>query len=143
MPKEVASQLSRARGVQTETDKASLALSALAERFARFRGSHQRYARVPQELRAAALAVLRQGVPEGALRGACGISSSQLVTWMKRSADSSRAVASVAEAVGVFDVVDDARPGGTQVGAAEQTLELRAGPWFMTVRFAGSEPGGR
>ena len=127
--------------VRGEMDEVPAALSALAERFARFRASHQRCARVPPELRAAALSVLREGVTEGALRRACGLSWSQLDAWMSRAAD--RPGLGPAEAVRVFSVVDDARPGGPQAVAAEQPLELRAGPWCVTVRFAWSEPGGR
>lgn len=143
MPRERDSQ--RVRGGEYEIDEVPAALSALAERFARFRASHQRCARVPPELRAAALAVLLEGVTEGALRRACGISWSQLDAWMSRAADRSRPGLRPAEAVRVFSVVDDARPGGPQAVAAEQTLELRAGPWSVTVRFAGPEPepGGR
>ena len=145
MPRERDTQPARARRGEYESDEVPAVLSAVAERFARFRASHQRYERVPAELRAAALAVLRQGVTEGALRQACRISWSQLDAWMSRAADRSRPGSSPAEAVRVFSVVDDARPSGPQAVAAEQTLELRAGPWSVTVRFAGPElePGGR
>jgi transposase-like protein len=145
MPRERDSQPARARGGKYKSDEVPTALSALAERFARFRASHQRGARVPPELRAAALAVLRQGVTEGALRRNCGIAWSQLDVWKKCATGRSRSSPSPAEAVRVFSVVDDARPGGPRAVAAEQTLELRAGPWSVTVRFAGPEPapGGR
>ncbi len=144
MPRErSASQPARARGAEFESDEVSAALNALTKLFARFRARHQRCARVPADLRAAALAVLREGVTEGALRRACRISCSQLDAWIRRAPNRSRPGSSPADAVRVFSVVDDARPGGPQAVAAEQTLELRAGPWSVTVRFAGSEPGGR
>ena len=139
MPRRRESQ--RVRGSEHEKDEVPASLSALAERFARFRASHQRCARVPPELRAEALSVLREGVTAGGLRRACGLSWSQLDAWMSRAAD--RPGRSPEEAVRFFSVVDDARPGGPQAVAAEQPLELRAGPWCVTVRFAGSEPGGR
>ena len=119
-----------------QRDEVPLRLKVLAEHFERVRAG-QRFARVPKELRAAALAALREGVSEGELRRSCRLSWSQLDAW-KRAASSSRALA--AKGVRVFSVVDEGRRVAQEAAAAEaQTLELRAGPWSVTVRFSGAE----
>jgi hypothetical protein len=115
---------------------------ALHERFARFRAERGRGARVPAELRAAALAALRRGASQGAVQS-CGISRSQLDAWKRRAA---RDVADMGRAgpedVRVFSVVDEARPVAGRARAAEPVLELRAGPWAVTVRLAVEPLGG-
>lgn len=113
-------------------------LRALQELLARFRAESGRGARVPAELRAAALAALREGASERALRS-CGISWSQLEAWKRRAArDVAGSRRGAPEDVRVFSVIDEVHP----VAATEQVLELRAGPWAVTVRLAGEREAG-
>ena len=138
MPRKDASRPVRAREVELEIDERPAALIALRERFAQFRAESERGARV--------LAALCQGVTRGALLRGCGIQGSQLDAW-KRAVPrpSARSRRDAGEDVRVFAVVDDARSAGTGAAAADPPLELRVGPWSVTVRVAGSEPshGGR
>jgi len=67
-------------------------LADLEKRFVRFRAKTGRGARVPIELRSAALAALSQGVSPGELSRACAISWSQLDAWKRRAPDFVQAV---------------------------------------------------
>ena len=142
MPRRSASRPARARGVELGNDERPAALIALTERFAQFRADRERGARVPGELRVAALAALRQGVTQGALLRGCRISWSQLDAWKRAAARASmKSQRAAGEDARVFAVVDEARPVGEQAETAEHTLELRAGPWSVTVRLAEGGPG--
>lgn len=128
-----ASRPVRARGVGIDKK-----LHALEERLARFRAESGRGARVPAELRAAALLALREGASERALRS-CGISWSQLDAWKRKAVrDVAGSRRGPPKDVRVFSVIDEVHP----VLRAEQVLELRAGPWSVTVRLAGERPAG-
>ena len=128
-----ASRPIRARGVGVDKK-----LRALQARLARFRAERGRGARVPTELRAAALAALREGASERALRS-CGISWSQLDAWKRRAArDVAGSRRGAPKDVRVFSVIDEVHP----VVGAEQVLELRAGPWSVTVRLSGERAAG-
>jgi hypothetical protein len=122
-----------------------LALSEVAERFARFREEHPKGTRVPGDLRAAALAALREGATPGELHRACGVSWSQTVAWNteRRTAPAKRG-RTAAEDVRVFSVVDEqpARQLEPTVSVGHE-LELRLGPWSVSVRLAEPTPAGR
>ena len=109
-------------------------LAALSGRFAQFRREHPQGARVPADLRAAVLAALRDGEVAGDVHRACGISWGQVAAW-KASSPSSTAknVEPEVPAARVFEVVEDPRRARTSAGGE---LELRVGPWSVTVRLA-------
>lgn len=121
------------------------ALVELGGRFARFRQEHPRGSRVPGDLRAAALAALRSGVAPGDLYRACGVSWSQVIAWKAggRSASPKRRSAEATD-VRVFSVLDeqpvDPRESTISAGHA---LELRLGPWSVSVRLVDPAPTGR
>jgi transposase-like protein len=124
--------------------EASSALAALEGRFAQFREQHAPGTRVPEELRAAVFSALSEGVPVSALRRKCGLASSQIEGW-KASHDggSVRGRRETAK-VRAFSVVDDEVAGrATPEAVPEQALELRVGPWAVSVRLAGQAPAGR
>jgi hypothetical protein len=86
-------------------------------------------------MRAAVLALLREVAP-GAVYRTCGISLGQVLAWKARSAK--------APDVRVFSVVEEegekAVPrlaAGATASAAAPELELRLGPWSVSVRLAG------
>lgn len=108
-------------------------LAELSGRFARFRREHPRGARVPGDLRAAVLAALREGVTPSDLYRACGISWGQVAAWRAAGHPAAKPVESEVSSVRVFNVVDEPRHEGTTTGC---DLELRLGPWSVSVRLA-------
>lgn len=116
-------------------------LVALGKRFARFRKEHPRGTRVPDDLRAAALAVLREVAPADVYR-TCGITFGQVMAWKEAEARSP-----TVSDVRVFSVVDEEpalrlAPKATE-SAAAPALELRLGPWSVSVRLVGPGPSER
>jgi hypothetical protein len=132
----------RRRGTRSQVggDEPS-ALVELGERFARFRREHRRGTRIPDELREGALALLRDFTPADLYR-TCGISLAQVVAW--KEAKAGRTESDPAD-VRVFSVVDEepARRPEPSVAAAMPELELRVGPFVVSVRLAGHGPAGR
>ena len=121
-------------------------LAELAGRFARFRREQARGARVPEELRAAVVAALGQGVAPSELQRACGVTWSQVMTWQARRPGDRRASGSAEPTkVRVFSVVDEPGedPAEAPESMGERGLELRLGPWTVSVRLAGPGPLGR
>ena len=116
------------------------ALVWLGKRFARFRLERPRGARYPDELRQAALALLGEVEPD-ALYRTCGVSFRQVMAWKAaRRSGAARAVESEPPKVRVFSVVDEepvAFAGLPTVRVAEPGVELRLGPWTVSVRLAG------
>jgi len=108
------------------------ALAELEARFARFRQDLPRGTRVPADLRAAALAALREGLDPAVLHRRCGVSSQQVIAWKggRRSAPTKQAAAESPD-VRAFSVVDDS----IREPTAGQDLELRLGPWSISVRL--------
>jgi hypothetical protein len=126
-------------GRRVEGDHAQLV--ALGKRFARFRKEHPRGARVPDELRSAALALLREVAPAEVYR-TCGISFGQVMAWKEAQARG----AAVPD-VRVFSVVDEEEtprlaPKAADLAGAPE-LELRLGPWSVSVRLVGAGPSER
>jgi len=118
-------------------------LLELAKRFEAFRLAHPRGTPISAELREAALAALGNGVAPGDLYRACGISWNQVVIWKARHRFTSTKRRRVAPPdVRVFSVIDEepARPPETKVSALGPELELRLGPWSVSVRVAGCGP---
>jgi hypothetical protein len=115
-------------------------LARLGERFARFRRERPRGTRYPDDLREAALALLREVEP-GALYRTCGVSFRQVMAWKAARRDApEKARGTELAKVRVFSVVDEEpavrlelEPSGW---AAEPELELQLGPWSVSVRRA-------
>jgi hypothetical protein len=121
-------------------------LAELAGRFARFRREQPRGARVPEELRAAVVAALGEGVAPSELQRACGVTWTQVMTWQARHPGERKASRSAGPSqVRVFSVVDEPRedPAGVPESMGERGLELRLGPWTVSVRLGGPGPQGR
>jgi len=114
-------------------------LVELGKRFARFRREYPRGRRIPEDLRGAALELLREVAPADLYR-ACGITFGQVMAWKAAEARSLER-----PGVRVFSVVDEepaSRLGPrATASAAAPALELRVGPWSVSVRLAG--PAGR
>ena len=107
---------------------------ALREQFAEFRRDHRPRTRIPANLRAAALAAIRQGLGRTEVRRACGVSSEQLDAWQRRqSSDLLDANAPVErDDARVFSVLTDT---ATPVERNdEQPLEFRVNGWSITLR---------
>jgi hypothetical protein len=87
---------------------------------------------------------LREGVTVKDLRRECGLAGSQIVGWeATRKNVASRARRQTAR-VRAFSVVkDEPGEGATPKAAPEQALELRVGPWAVSVRLAGQTPAGQ
>lgn len=136
---------SRERRRSAEGRSTASGLAELAGRFARFRREQPRGARVPAELRAAVVAALGQGVRPGELQRACGVTWSQVMTWQARRAGDQGASGSAGPTkVRVFSVVDEPRvPSQPPESTGGGALELRLGPWTVSVRLAGPGSQGR
>jgi len=121
------------------SSETSSALADLQRRFAQFRREQPRGTRVPDDLRAAALVAEVKGVSPGAIHRSCGVSWSQLMAWKgaRRSAPAQRARrgAKSTPDVRVFSVVDDPIDRGAPTVSADNELELRLGPWSVSVRL--------
>ena len=129
-----------------EGRSSALGLAELAGRFAQFRREQPRGARVPAELRAAVLAAVGQGVRPGELQRACGVTWSQVMTWQaRRPGDRRASVSAEPTKVRVFSVVDEPREDAAEApeSMGGRGLELRLGPWRVSVRLAGAGPQGR
>jgi hypothetical protein len=114
-------------------------LVELGKRFARFRKEHPQGTRIPDELRAGALALLREVAPVADVYRTCGISFGQVMAW-KEAARNPKA-----PDVRVFSVIDE-EPAPRMASratalAAAPELELRLGHWSVSVRLSG--PAGR
>ena len=121
------------------------ALAEITERFARFRQEHPKGTRVPGDLRAAALAALREGATTGELHRACGVTWSQIVAWRAvHGTPPAKRRRTAAEDVRVFSVVDEQPVRQLEpTFSAGQELVLRLGPWSVSVRLAEPAPAGR
>lgn len=129
---------SRRRGRPRSSEPSTL-LGDLEQRFAQFRREHPRGARVPDDLRAAALIAHVKGVSAGAIHRTCGVSWGQLMAWKgaRRSAPARRVTPAekLTPDVRVFSVVDEPVDRGTLEASTSNALELRLGPWTVSVRL--------
>jgi hypothetical protein len=129
-----ASRTGERRGRRSGSEAVASVLARLEGRFAEFRRSHPAGARVPTELRTAALAALEKGVGAGDLYRRCHISWGQVHAWKAKAAEGE------GTDVRVFSVVDDAPVHQEEPSLSSgQGLELRLGPWSVSVRLA--DPG--
>ena len=109
----------------------------LTTRFATFRRDNPRNTRIPDDLRAAVVVAIRRGVTATRLRRACGLSTSQLAQWRASARGPLRSTPGSQHAR-VFSVVGEAPPRPPQPTAPPPAhdLELRLGPWSVSVRLA-------
>ena len=115
-------------------------LAEVRKRFKEFRGQHKRFTRIPDTLREAALEALDRGIAPAALRRRCGVTADQLVQWEKerqQARDGGESLVDTTETprTECFRVVDceEANDDATTTAAPER-LELRIGPWAITIR---------
>lgn len=116
---------------------AGIVLERLRRRFADFRRKHPAQTRVPEELRAAVLAAMRQGVTQTEVQRACKLTSRQLGMWQrsqgiglvgrKRKAQQKAKIFSVTE-----DISREAAQARSESTRAQ--LELRVGDWSVSIR---------
>ena len=124
----------------SERADAAAALAQLARRFDDLRANHARLARVPADLRSAVLDAVDAGVSPHALRRTCGVSTSQLTSWLENRARSNASQAPARrDAVRVFPV--EQTPSAPP--QAEQTLTLQLGAWSVSIRLASATPATR
>lgn len=109
----------------------------LTTRFATFRRDNPRNTRIPDDLRATVVAAMRRGVTATRLRRACGLSTSQLAQWRANARGPAHATLRSQHAR-VFSVVGEAHPRSPEPTAPSPAhdLELRLGPWSVSVRLA-------
>jgi hypothetical protein len=129
---------SRRRRRPQSSEPSSL-LAALERRFAQFRREQPRGARVPDDLREAALDAEVKGVSAGAIHRTCGVSWSQMMAWKgARRAPSAQRVRPGTKStpdVRVFSVVEDPIDRVAPTTLADNELELRLGRWSVSVRL--------
>ena len=78
--------------------------------------------RIPERLREAVAAALREGVSPGRLRAQCRLSSVQVRSWRNTYAPQAR----------ILDVVEDPAPKRPEI--SEPLFELRIGRWRLCLR---------
>ena len=108
----------------------------LRRRFDKFHRDHRPRTRIPDMLRAAALAALDGGAAELDVRRACKATSVQLVQWRRRLKPGAEVSSPGEHEACVFPVVDqepeiDIAPGGGAPCAP--ALELRLGGWAVRI----------
>jgi transposase-like protein len=107
----------------------------LGRRFEVFRRSHEPGSRIPDALRAAALAALDRGAATADLYRVCRVTSVQLRQWRQHVRRGAQVGAAGQPVAHVFNVVDGAAEhdagGGREPGAPE--LELRLGRWAVRI----------
>ena len=118
------------------------ALARLGKRFAQFRSEHPRGVRYPDELRQAALGLLGEFAPD-ALYRACGVSFRQVMAWKAAGHPApAKTLGTEPPKVRVFSVVDEKPVACAELPimrVAGPELELRIGPWTVSVRLAGRQ----
>jgi len=125
----------RPRGRSGGGASAAVEVERLAQRFEVFRRSHEPGTRIPDALRAAALATLDRGASMGDLFRACRVTSVQLRQWREHLKGSEQVGAAGRPVAQVFNVVDEAPQHDAGVGCEPGTpeLELRLGRWAVRI----------
>jgi len=119
-----------ARSMSTEVE-----VERLGRRFEMFRRNHEPGTRIPDALRAAALAVLERGASSGDLFRTCRVTSVQLSQWRQRLGRGTQVGAAEKPVASVFNVVDEAAARDAGLGREPQALELelRLGRWAVRI----------
>ena len=115
---------------------ADVIVERLSRRFMRFRRDHPPQSRIPEALRAAVLAAMRQGVAQSRLRRTCGLGSGQIDRWKQGIARKPTPAKRGRPRARVFEVSSEtpAACATTDAVHPDQQLELRVGPWSICVR---------
>jgi hypothetical protein len=87
------------------------------------------------------MAAVEQGAGMGELLRVCKLSWSQVRSWQR--SDRQAPAEQIGELVRVFSVEDETRVSGGVAADSGQELELRLGPWSVSVRLAEPTGGGR
>lgn len=113
----------------------AVTLEKVAKQFIHFRQTHQKGARIPQELRVAVDKLAGEGLSLTEVLPACGLTLWQYQRWHKNQRGKVKKQKSVPResAVRVFTVVDDSSSGYSD---KNQELELRIGPWSVNIKLA-------
>jgi transposase-like protein len=100
-----------------------------------FRRSHERGTRIPDALRAAALATLEHGASTGDLLRVCRVTSDQLRQWRRHLRRAPLAGTADKPVAHVFNVVDESPGRDAGLGGEPEApeLELRFGRWAVRI----------
>jgi hypothetical protein len=114
----------------------AVTLEEVAKQFAHFRQTHQKGARIPQELREAVEKLAEEGISLTEVLPACGLTLWQYQRWHKSQSNEIKKQKSESResAVRVFPVVNK----DSGYSDRNQELELRLGPWSVSIKLAGS-----
>jgi transposase-like protein len=112
-----------------------LQVERLRRRFDKFRHDHLPRTRIPDALRAAALAVLDRGASEEEVRHVCKATPVQLTLWRRQLRPGTQASVSAEPTARVFQVVEEAPETAAVPGPdpSAQELELRLGVWTIRI----------
>lgn len=128
-------RVGRPRGRRGGGASAEVEVERLGRRFEAFRRSREAGTRIPDALRAAALAALDRGASTGDLYRVCRVTSAQLRQWRQHVRRRAPLAAASPPVAHVFNVVDGPAEhdggDGREAGAAE--LELRLGRWAVRI----------
>jgi transposase-like protein len=107
----------------------------LGRRFEVFRRSREPGSRIPDALRAAALAALDRGASTGDLYRACRVTAVQLRQWRQQVRRGVQVAAAGRPAAQVLHVVDEATEHDARLGCEPEApaLELRLGRWAVRI----------
>jgi transposase-like protein len=107
----------------------------LGRRFRMFRRSHEPGTRIPDALRAAALAALDRGASTGDLYRVCRVTSDQVRQWRRHLRRGPQVGTGGKPAAHVFNVVDEAPERDAGLGCEPEApeLELRLGRWAVRI----------
>ena len=128
-------RVGRPRGRRGGSASTEVEVRRVGRRFEMFRRSHKPGTRIPDALRAAALATLEHGASTGDLLRACRVTSVQLKQWRQHVRRGARVGAAGNPVAHVFNVVDEAAEHDARVGCEPEApeLELRLGRWAVRI----------
>jgi transposase-like protein len=128
-------RVGRPRGRRGGSASAEVEVERLGRRFEVFRRSREPGTRIPDALRAAALAALDRGASTGDLYRACRVTADQLRQWRQHLRRGAQVAAAARPVAHVFNVVDEApgRDAGLGCEPEAPELELRLGRWAVRI----------
>jgi len=120
----------RSKRLSQSTATAQVTVEQLEAAFAAFRRSHKPGERIPDVLRARVLRALDEGLPEGLIQKACGLSWIQPKQWRSRSG--TRREVRPSPPPRVLPVVE----GTSCKTMARESIEIGIGSWRVSVTHA-------